>query len=366
MNGRIVFYSPTLVPVGGVVKIFDYMNHARELGYHLHLVCPQELTDDSTIRDLTQFAPVLDAMTTSPDLNFPVEPDDLVFFSWPEHYRQISHSLPPGFDHHRIIHIVQNVRHGNPKWIDGYATRLLARPISRIMISHETMDACRRWLNPRSPTTTIVEGHYWEYFARQRHGGLPETIRVGYTTWKSPVGVRVEELLADDERFTFRSIREPAGWTEIAELYHWSDVFLGCPGPEEGFYLVGLEALAAGSLLIMADAVGNRAYARWGENCTQVPLDDEDAYRRELLAMADWPSARVEQRRNQGYDVLKQFTLDRERAEFSQFLDWIKSIPAPRRKGQASTVDVAEQHRESGVGGTPSDVTDRPRLSRQT
>lgn len=329
MYGRMVFYSPTLTPVGGVVKIFDYMNHAREIGYDLHLVCPEALTGNSTIRDLTQFKDVLETSVMSRDLSFPVEADDLVFFSWPEHYRQISHSLPASFDHHRVIHIVQNVRHGNPGWIHGYATRLLARPMSRIMISHETMAACRRWVNPRSPTVTIVEGHNWEYFARRRHGGLPQTLNVGYTTWKSPVGVRVEESLVDDERFAFRSIRGPAGWTEIAELYHWSDVFLGCPGPEEGFYLVGLEALAAGCLLIMADAVGNRAYARWGSNCTEVPLDDADAYRRALIDMAGWSTAQVEQRRNRGYDILDEFTLDRERREFARFLAQLHSTAEP-------------------------------------
>jgi hypothetical protein len=320
-----VFYTPTLTPVGGVVKIFDYMNHARAIGCDLHLVCPEALTDDSTIWDLTQFKTVLEESTMSHDLLFPIEPDDFVFFSWPTHYKQISHSLPVGFDHHRMIHIVQNVRHGNPGWIGGYATRLLARPMSRIMISHETMAACRHWLNPRSPTVTIVEGHYWEYFARQRRGGLPATIRVGYTTWKSPVGVRVEESLAGDDRFTFRSIRGPAGWTDIADLYDWSDVFLGCPGPEEGFYLVGLEALAAGCLLVMADAVGNRAYARWGENCSEVPLDDAEAYRQALIDLAGWPAERIDERRNRGYDILNHFTLDRERQEFSEFLDLLNS-----------------------------------------
>lgn len=329
ISGRMVFYSPTLVPVGGVVKIFDYMNHARELGYDLHLVCPEPLADDSTIRDLNQFSGVLEETTMSHDLSFPVETDDLVFFSWPGHYQQICHSLPSGFDHHRIIHIVQNIRHGNPGWINGYATRLLARPLSRIMISHETMDACRRWLNPRSPTITIVEGHHWEYFARRRRGGLSVPVKVGYTTWKSSVGVRVEESLADDNRFAFRSIRGPAGWTEIAELYHWSDVFLGCPGPEEGFYLVGLEALSAGCLLIMADAGGNRAYARWGENCSEVPLDDVDAYRRALTDMAVWPAERVEARRDRGYDILEHFTLDRERREFARFLAQLEAEPIP-------------------------------------
>ena len=329
MEGRIVFYSPTLTPVGGVVKIFDYMNHARELGHHLHLVCPEPLDDDSTIRDLTQFNPVFETMTQTHDLHFRLDRDDLAFFSWPTHYQQISHSIPKGFEHGRLIHIVQNVRHGNPSWIGGYATRLLGRPLSRVMISHETMDACEPWLNRRSLTTTIVEGHRCDYFTEDRSGGLETPIRVGYTTWKSPVGIEVEQQLADDPRFTFRSIRRSAGWSEIAELYRWSQVFLGCPGPEEGFYLVGLEAMAAGCLLVMADAGGNRAYARWGRNCIEVQHDDADGYVRALDDLAGWSDDRVTALRTEGYRSVGNHTLEREQKEFGTFLDRVAAALRP-------------------------------------
>jgi len=325
MAGRMVFFTPTLTPVGGVVKIFDYMNHACRLGYSPHLVCPEPLQPDSKIWELDQFVDVLETASRSDDLLFPIDGEDLVFFSWPTHYQQISRSLPPGFRHERLIHIVQNVRHGNPRWIDGYATRLLARPLSRIMISHETMAACEPWLNQRSLTSTIVEGHHWPYFHRERHGPLRQPVRVGYTTWKSEVGVRLEALLADDPRFEFESIRRTAGWPEIAELYRRSDVFLGCPGPEEGFYLVGLEALAAGCLLVMPDAIGNRAYAGWGENCTQVPLEDEAAYADALLDIASWEQGLIDARRASGYAVLTDHGLESEQEEFGSFLEAIES-----------------------------------------
>ena len=175
-------------------------------------------------------------------------------------------------------------------------------------------------------------------FSKARRGGLPAPIKVGYTTWKSEVGVRAEERLAGDPRFEFRSIRETADWAAIAELYRWSDVFLGCPGPEEGFYLVGLEALAAGCLLVMADALGNRSYARWGHNCTEVPLEDDQAYARAVTDIAGWTADQVETRRNNGYADLADFTLDRERREFGRFLAGLDTVePEVDRVGATAT-----------------------------
>ncbi len=77
---------------------------------------------------------------------------------------------------------------------------------------------------------------------------------------------------------SFRAIREPVGWDELRELYHWSDVFLATPLVEEGFYMPGLEAMAAGAVVISSDAGGNRAYCRFGENCVGVGLEDAGGY----------------------------------------------------------------------------------------
>lgn len=321
-NQKIIFYTPTFTPVGGVVKIFDYMNHAVELGYDAEIVCPKPLEDTSKIWQLEQFTDLLRRFKISRDVRQPMGPTDIAFFSWPTHYEHIVRAMDRAATHHQILHIVQNVRHGNPAWIDGYATRLLARPMSRVMISTQVMEACDRWLNPSSPTVTIVEGHRWEYFEKDR-GPTPlgTPMKVAYTTWKSDVGVEVERILSADERFSFRSIRGPAGWREVRDLYHWADVVLGCPGAEEGFYLVGLEAMAASAILIMSDAVGNRAYARWGENCVQVGHDDAASYVRALDDISRWSASTVMAMRSSGLETLSRHSLAAEKRAFGNFLE---------------------------------------------
>ena len=47
------------------------------------------------------------------------------------------------------------------------------------------------------------------------------------------------------------------------------------PNPKEGFYLPGVEAMAAGTLVVCPDCVGNRSYCMDGENCFRPAYDEE-------------------------------------------------------------------------------------------
>ncbi len=348
---RMVVLTPTFTPVGGVVKVFDYVKHALDAGWSVEIGCPEPIEDAKLLREISHIDHVLDVVEHHQSLSVPIGIDDLVLFSWPHHYMRISANLPRGFRHEQIIHLVQNVRHANPNWVDGFPTRLLGRPLTRIMITEEVDAACRPWINPNSITETIIEGHAADFFARERSGGLRPPIRVGYTTWKSEVGIAVEEALADDGRFRFESIREPAGWSRIRKLYHRSDVFLGCPGREEGFYLVGLEAMAAGAILIMSDAVGNRAYGRWGENCHLVDHDDADGYVQRLQWLADADDLEIESMRAAGYATVPRFSLANEAEGFRRVLDRIEShrLSGAATAGSASTGGAGPASAYAGI-----------------
>jgi len=320
---RIYFLVPGLHPRGGVVKVFDYARHALDLG-HEPVICPgKPFRPGLPLFDIERFAPLTPGAGTRHvrDFDFAAGRGDLVFFSWPGQHEVVASRLEPGFPPERVINIVQGTRHGNPEWLDGLGARLLAEPMARIMVTSQVHQACLPYLNPASPTRVIPEGHDWEFFRRERRGGLSGPIKVGYTTWKSEVGVEVEAALAGDARFAFRSVRERVGWEALRDLYHWSDVFLGTPMRQEGFYLVGLEALAAGALLIVPDAGGNRAYCRFGENCLQVEWGSAPAYAAALEWAAAMSPAEVETIRAAGYAVLPNHTLQQERRLFGEFLE---------------------------------------------
>jgi len=215
---------------------------------------------------------------------------------------------------------VQNVRWANPTFTNGYAIRLLSRPMARIMTNAVVLEAVRPYLNETSMTEVIDLGHDSAFFARERNGGLGPPIRVAYTAWKSDVGDRVAERMRD-QAFEFRAIRNPVGWEELRELYHWADVFLATPLVEEGFYLPGLEAMAAGAILLSPDAGGNRAYCEFDVNCLRVEFDDPSSYVEVLLSLREADPAKLDHMRQRGYETTERHTLSREKVHFGAFLE---------------------------------------------
>lgn len=323
--GDFIALTPSYKPVGGVVKVFDYVNHARQQGLSVRVHCSHPYEADAPLFQNERFS----RLSSDPEVSFirghriGVRPDDIVFFSWPTDWQRIAPRLPAAMARERVIHIIQNVRHANPHWIRGYGARLLGRPMTRIMIVPEVADAVSPFVHPESLTEIIPEGHDWPYFHKLRVGGLPQRIKVAYTTWKSEVGIAVEESLSGDDRFEFRSVRKAVGWPELKDLYQWADVFLATPLAEEGFYLPGLEAMAAGAVVVTPDAGGNRAYCDFGENCIHVELEDGDSYTSALEALAAMPAAKVAALRTSAYEVLENHTLDAEEARFGHLLSRI-------------------------------------------
>lgn len=323
MTGRLWALTPSYRPVGGVVKILDYVNHALDAGREVVLACPKGSDPDSPLWRMDAFADLPDdpRVRFLEDLRIAPDHDDVVFFSWPSHVRDVTERLTDGFPLSRVVHIVQNTRHANPTFAGGWGVRALARPLTRIMINRQVADACEPFLNPRGITEVIPLGHGADFFATDRAPGLPDTITVGYTTWKSDVGDRVAKLLADDPRFRFEAIRDAADWHELRGLYEASDVFLCAPGPQEGFYLPGLEAMAARSVVLTPDVGGNLAYAFFDENCLEVPFEDEAGYADCLRSVADLPVDRIEQLRDAGTARVRAHSLSQEAERFTTLLD---------------------------------------------
>jgi glycosyltransferase involved in cell wall biosynthesis len=223
----------------------------------------------------------------------------------------------------RIIHIIQNVRHATPAWTDGYALRLLTRPAARIAINQIVMNRIAPYLDARALAEVIPIGHDFGYFSTERESGLHSPVRVAYTGWKSDLGARLERKLSS-EKFEVRGISHHVSWQELSELYRWADVFLSTPGPEEGLYLPGLEAMAAGAIVITPDAGGNMAYCRPGDNCVLVGLEQVDDYADALASVSGWDDERIRSVRASARRTTEEFDLSREREAFGAFLDRLR------------------------------------------
>ncbi len=323
-------------PFGGVVKTFDYAHHALDLGLRVSVSSPEPYDPGADLFGIARLSPLTDdeRVTFHSRSRLDFGPDDLALISLPPNYDTALASLPPGASPERIIHLVQNTRHANPRWLRGYPLRLLTRPAARIATSPFVADAIAPWLDPRALMRVNLIGHDLEPFSHERTGGFDGTagpdgstgrpLRVAYTTWKSEVGDGVARSLQDDDRFEFRAIRTTATWSELRDLYTWSDVFLSTPNRQEGTYLPGLEAMAAGSIVVTPDAGGNMDYCMPGENCLLVGFGDVDAYRAALLELAAAPAERIAGLRGAGYGVIGNFTLARERDGFAAFLEELR------------------------------------------
>jgi hypothetical protein len=343
MARKAFFLTPGYRPVGGVIKLFDYVGHANDLGYEVVVCAPVPVERDMPLFRVPGLECLAPGGSVSYRADFRPRPalDDIVFFSWPRHWSAINKRLPPGFSYERVIMIVQNVRHANPRWLGGEGLELLSRPMTRIAINTQVLSAIDPYLNRSCETRLIPLGHRADYFACERREDVELPLRVAYTTWKSSVGDRVRDLLAGDERFSFSAIRHTADWQELRALYHGCDVFLGCPGPEEGFYLVGLEAMSAGALLVLPDVGGNRAYCRFGENCLSVPFEDAEAYAERLRELAAAPRQQLAALRAAGYAEIDRHLLTQERGPFADLLGRLDEAPSPGAPRVAGGVRAA-------------------------
>ena len=341
---RMYFLTPMFEPVGGVVKVFDYVNHAIAFGYEPIIACPERYREGLPLFTNPRFS----KLTPESGIKYidleqvSLGPGDLAFLTWPTHYEVVERRMSRWTQHEQVIQIVQNVRWANPAFTGGYAVRVLSRPMARIMTNDVVLEAVKPYLNQTSLTEVIQLGHDAAFFTKSRAGDLGSPIKVAYTTWKSDVGDKAASMLSGSG-FQFKAIRQPAGWEELRKLYHWADVFLATPFAEEGFYMPGLEAMAAGAVVLTPDAGGNRAYCDFGRNCIPVELDDAGSYVSALKALRSESVGEVERLRREGYETVKRHTLENERERFGEFLDVLKGrlaklgpeVESPRRAKNA-------------------------------
>lgn len=316
---------------GGVIKVLDYAAHGVDLGIDVTLWAPPIPDESAAIHQLPVARRLIDdtavELRALVDLSLPEgQGRSAVLFTEPTHHRLIEEATetPLGAS---LIHLVQGTRHANPEWQNGMNYRLLHRPMTRIAVTPQVFDAIAPLVNRRFPLHTILEGHATDYFGGrpQPHQAAdsarsPTPLRVLYTTWKSDLGDRVAAHLSTDRRFAFTALRTETTWPALRNRYHAADVLLCTPGPEEGFYLPGIEAMAAGVVVVSAEVGGNASYLVSETNAVVVEYDDTVAHADALIGLAQDSHLRATLR-DAGRQTVGQHTLNRERGQFKAVLE---------------------------------------------
>jgi glycosyltransferase involved in cell wall biosynthesis len=218
--------------------------------------------------------------------------------------------LPP--EESRVIHYLQSLEQcepGHPRF------GMLRRPAAlRICASEAIGEASRP--HRAGPAVVITNGISLDLF-RPRAKRPGSVLIWGH---KDPnLATDVRDLLAS-QGVGARLLTGHIQREDFARLLSETEVFVGVPRAREGFYLPGLEAMAAGCAVICPDAVGNRAYCI-DEGTSLTPrVGDARSYAGCVQRLID-DTGLAEGLRRRGIEIARGFSLEQERSYFHKAID---------------------------------------------
>lgn len=364
MNGgrRLLFHRDFRYYTGGHGKVWDYFTHALALGWDARVyLTPQSVRDASN--------PWL-ALPQRVEAAWRPTDADVLFVGGMDWLAVPTSATPP------VINLVQHVRHADPvEPLYGF----LPRRAARICVSTPVADALRASGRVNGPLRVIPAGLALAGALLDRSAGgagpdgdsvtaapladvtlagmasadvaMPDAAMRGVALSGAPMAAGTTTGAATSGAsgcgdahagagiFIAALKDPPLGLALAARLRadgHAVDLcvdliprvaFLArlraarlallLPHATEGFYLPGLEAMALGRPLLMFDAIGNREYARDGDNCL-LPARTVDACVAAVVRLDDPAlTARLIQA---GHATAARYSLTQERAAFAEVL----------------------------------------------
>ncbi|MCY3840112.1 MAG: sulfotransferase domain-containing protein [Gammaproteobacteria bacterium] len=217
------------------------------------------------------------------------------------------------------INLIQGVRHGH---VGSERYGYLDRRAVRICVSDEVAQAIGATGRVNGPVFTIHNGTECR----------PPDIDVGGTVGfderpeeVTVVGYKRPELTAalshclDERRTPHLTLDRFIDRDAFLALLGRTRVAVCVPGPEEGFYLPALEAMAAGCTVVTLDGIGNRGYCQHGHNCFLAQADPASVAAAVTKAMRLPVSDRQRIHANAA-ETVRIHSLERERRQFHNLL----------------------------------------------
>ena len=195
---------------------------------------------------------------------------DVVFVSGTDWRRVIPEDQRPQYAK-PVINLVQHVKHACENDTLG-RHMLLRHKAIRICVSAEVERAILATGRVRGPVFTIpdaIDVAEVEHLA----AAASRDIDVLVAASKQPeLGAAIAAALRDSGHTVHLSdTRVPR--PQLIALMGRARAAVLLPNPKEGFYLPAVEAMAAGTLVVCPDCIGNRSYCIDGENCFRPAFD---------------------------------------------------------------------------------------------
>ncbi len=211
---------------------------------------------------------------------------DILFLSGTDWRHVIPEDQRPRYSK-PVLNLVQHVRHGCER--DPLGRHMLLRHSAiRICVSSEVERAILGTGKVRGPVFTIPDAIDVEEVERLA-GTKPRDLDVLVAANKQPqlgaaIAARLRKTRASVHLADTRIPRD-----ELIGLMGAARVSVLVPNPKEGFYLPAIEGMAAGTLVVCPDCIGNRSYCLDGENCFRPPWDEDSIVAAAERALGDEP-----------------------------------------------------------------------------
>jgi glycosyltransferase involved in cell wall biosynthesis len=232
---------------GGHFKVWNYFNHVLSSPSHTANI----LFSANSIWD--QSNPWIDSREYVVDSKADLSPDILfvagVDWLHLDESERDNSSIP-------IINLIQSPQHADP---GSLRSQFLRHKAVRICVSEEIEHALRRSGSPNGPLMTIPLGFDTAVIPAEKDYDS-RTVDILIAGLKQPdIARQVFDSLAH-QALSVQLITEHLPREEYLARVADSRILVCLPLPREGFYLPALEAMAAGTLVICPDCVGNRGF----------------------------------------------------------------------------------------------------------
>jgi len=257
--GKVLFHRDFQGFTGGHLKVWDYFNHTFASDNYLPYVnfspnslwnCanPWQSFSEQIVQDLAGFQSDVLFLAGLDWLQIPIA----------ERYAP---RLP-------VINLIQGFRHADPL---HKCYEFLQYPAIRICVSQEIQTAIDRTGKLRGKTLVIPNGidlakfgEYRNYWERDRR---PADVTIVATKQPQLGGELAEELQKIHPHLQIKLLSQRLPRHEFIHCLGSSRVTVFLPLAQEGFYLPALEGMAAGTLVVCPDCVGNRSFCLDTWNC---------------------------------------------------------------------------------------------------
>jgi hypothetical protein len=221
-----------------------------------------------------------------------------------------------------IINIVQHVWHACP---NDPARRhvFLPHKAIRICVGPQIEKAITRTGRVRGPVFTIPNGIDLELVS-QMAAAPQRDIDVLVAANKRPeLGRGVAARLHQEGRRVELVDERIPRW-ELLALVGRARVTVFVPNPKEGFYLPALEGMAAGTIVVCPDCIGNRSFCLPGENCFRPAHDEDEIVAAAETALREEPA--LDGMRERALATARRHHLAGERAAFLDILERVQPL----------------------------------------